>query len=70
MITRCATAKKVLRAFHACRPRLSVSCGRKVLTHWRCSGRRTSSIPTTFYATFTCRWGSRRVQGTYQQNTP
>ncbi|HUR86791.1 MAG TPA: hypothetical protein VMY78_15765 [Solirubrobacteraceae bacterium] len=68
--TRCTTARKVMKAFHACRSPQEAGCSRKVLTNWACTGRKTSSIPTLFYGTFTCKWGSRRVTGTYQQNTP
>ena len=68
--TRCTTAKKVMKAFHACRSAEGLRCTRKVLATWTCSGRKTAGIPTTFYARFTCGWGTRRVVGTYQQNTP
>jgi hypothetical protein len=67
--TPCTTAKKVMKAFHKCRSAASVTCSKKVLTRWTCTGRKTSSTPVLFYASFTCKWGSRRVTSTYQRNT-
>jgi hypothetical protein len=67
--TTCATAKKVMNAFHKCRSPKGYVCTRKVLTRWTCTGVRDSRIETTFYAHYTCTWGSRRVKGSYQQNT-
>jgi hypothetical protein len=66
--TSCRTAKSVMRSFHSCRPRTAVRCAGKVRRNWTCSGRRTSSIPGQFNASFSCRWGARRVTGRYQQN--
>lgn len=65
----CTTAKKVMKAFHRCRSPTGYLCNKKVLAHWTCSGRKTSSTPVLFYANFTCRWGARRVTSSYQQNT-
>ena len=67
--TSCATAKKVAKAFHACRATGSYRCTKRLLTHWTCAGRKDSSTPVLFYASFTCKWGTRRVASTYQQNT-
>jgi hypothetical protein len=67
--TTCATAKKVMKAFHACRSRTADSCSKKLLSRWTCTGRTTSSIPTQFNASFTCTSGGKRVRGTYQQYT-
>lgn len=67
--TSCATAKKVMYAFHKCRSQTAVGCSRKVLTHWTCRARKDSSTAEIFYATFTCTYGSRRVKSGYQQNT-
>lgn len=67
--TRCATAKKVMRAFHRCRSKSSYKCTKRVLRRWRCSSRKTSSIATQFNATFTCKWGKRRVRSSFQQYT-
>ncbi len=65
----CATAKKVVRAFHACRSSASVRCERKLLGHWRCTGRKESSTPIIFYGSFSCTYGKRGVRSSYQQNT-
>jgi hypothetical protein len=65
----CATAKKVMNAFHKCRSRTGYRCTKKVLRSWSCTGEKTSSIATEFDGSFTCSYGSRRVDGTYQQNT-
>ena len=67
--TSCATAKRVMRAFHRCRSRKGHTCTRKLVSHWRCTGRKTSSTATIFYGSFTCKWGARRVKSSYQQNT-
>jgi hypothetical protein len=68
--TACSTARKVMKAFHGCRSLTSYRCTKKVLTHWSCTGRKTSSATGIFTATYTCTWGKRRVRGTYQQNVP
>lgn len=68
--TTCATAKQVMKAFHSCRALTSYRCTKRVRTHWSCSARKTSSTTGIFYATFTCTWGARRVQSSYQQNVP
>ncbi len=65
----CTTAKKVMVAFHRCRSAASFTCKKKVLSIWACTGRRSSSTPLLFYASFTCRAGARRVTSSYQQNT-
>lgn len=67
--TTCATAKRVARAFHACRAAASFTCTKRLLAHWACTGRKSASTPVTFYASFTCTWGVRRVTSSYQQNT-
>lgn len=67
-VTSCSTAKKVMKGFHSCRSSKSATCSKKVRTNWTCSGSKTSNSSTLFYGKFTCKWGSRRVQGTYQQN--
>lgn len=67
--TTCLTAKKVMKAFHACRSKTSFTCTKRLLSRWTCTARKTSSIPTQFNASFTCKAGSRRVQSTYQQFT-
>jgi hypothetical protein len=67
--TACATARKVMRAFHACRATTAVTCSRKVLSSWTCTGRKTADTTTIFYATLSCRSGAKRVTSSYQQNT-
>lgn len=67
--TSCATAKKVMKAFHKCRSAADYQCKKKVLAHWTCTGRKDSSIAEVFYANFTCTWGKRAVKSSYQQNT-
>lgn len=67
--TSCATAKRVMRAFHRCRSKKRPTCTKKLVSHWRCTGRKSSSTATIFYASFTCKWGARRVKSSYQQNT-
>jgi hypothetical protein len=66
--TSCKTARKVLKSFHKCRAKRSAVCSHKIRTHWTCSGHRTSTSDTVFYGTFTCKWGNRRVKGSYGQN--
>jgi hypothetical protein len=68
-VTSCKTAKKVMYAFHKCRSKTRYTCTKRLLSHWRCTGKRESSIPTQFNASFTCKWGTRRVRSSYQQYT-
>lgn len=65
----CASAKKVVNAFHTCRSLASASCKKKLLGHWRCTGKKESSTPVLFYGTFNCTYGKRAVRSSYQQNT-
>lgn len=65
----CQTAKKVVNAFHRCRSTSSASCKKTLLSHWRCTGRKESSMATLFYGTLSCTYGTRRVRSSYQQNT-
>jgi hypothetical protein len=65
----CSTAKKVVDAFHRCRSTTSASCEKKLLAHWRCTGKKESSMPLLFYGTLACAYGKRRVRSSYQQNT-
>ena len=67
--TSCATGKRVIKSFHACRSVTGVRCSKKVLRSWSCTGKKTSTIPTQFDASVTCKYGTRRVDSTYQQNT-
>ncbi len=72
--TSCAVAVKVMVAFHRCRTDGGSSCRRRVLAHWRCSGRRGAlpplGQPTVFAGHFTCTSRGRRVRGAYQENGP
>jgi hypothetical protein len=67
--TTCTVAKKVMTAFHKCRATKAYRCTRKVLVHWTCTGKKSSTMPLIFYASFTCTWGPRRITSSYQQNT-
>ena len=67
--TSCATAKKVMKAFHKCRSAVDYRCATKVLARWTCTGKKDSSTAEIFYANFTCKWGKRGVKSSYQQNT-
>ncbi|MGH2944326.1 MAG: hypothetical protein ACRDLN_16300 [Solirubrobacteraceae bacterium] len=67
--TSCATARKVMHAFHKCRPKTGYRCTRKILSRWTCTGRKDSSTALILYASFTCKWGARRVRSSFQQNT-
>jgi hypothetical protein len=65
--TTCGTAKKVMYAFHKCRSRTAFRCTKKIESNWTCAGTKDDSAMGIFYATFTCKYGSRRVKSTYQQ---
>jgi hypothetical protein len=67
--TSCATGKRVVKAYHACRSVNGVRCTKKVLRSWRCTGKKTASIATQFDGSVTCTYGSRRVDSTFQQFT-
>jgi hypothetical protein len=69
LTTSCATAKRVMKAFHKCRSAADYRCTTKVLTRWSCTGKKDSSTAEIFYANFTCKWGKRGVKSSYQQNT-
>lgn len=64
--TSCATAVKIMKAFHRCRTEAGSGCTRTVLASWRCRGRRDASRPTS-HGTFTCSSGARRVRSGYRQ---
>jgi hypothetical protein len=66
--TSCRTGRKVVRAFHACRPGKSGYCHHRVLGY-SCSERRFDKIRTQYSSRVTCRNGGRVVKHTYQQNT-
>ena len=66
--TSCATGKRVIKSYHACRSVTGVRCTKKVRRSWTCTGKKTSTIPTQFEGSVTCKYGSRRVTSTFQQN--
>ena len=64
----CGKAKRVVKAFHACRYKKGKTghCART--KGYACSEHRTSS-PTQYDASVTCTKGSKSVKHTYTQNT-
>jgi hypothetical protein len=64
--TSCRNAKRLVRAFHACRPGKSGKC--PSVKGYSCSEKRTKS-PTQYYSNVTCRNGSKTVKHTYTQWT-
>jgi hypothetical protein len=67
----CAKAKKVVKAYHACRHEHGKAgkCARKVSGGWKCSDKRFDKIPTQYDAHMTCKKGTARIFSTYTQNT-
>ncbi len=65
--TSCGTAKRVARAFHACRSTTGTRCARRLAGSWRCSARRSVSAARLFDAELICRSGRRRVRSSYHQ---
>ena len=65
----CGEATKVALAFHKCRTKKGVSgrCVSKV-RKYSCTEKRTT-ISTEINGRVTCKYGSRKVELTYQQNT-
>lgn len=65
----CGEASKVAVAFHKCRTKRSVTgrCTSKV-RKFSCTEKRTT-ISTEINGRVTCKYGSRKVELTYQQNT-
>jgi hypothetical protein len=63
----CARAKRVVRAFHACRQGPRGRCGRRV-KGFRCKENRTVGTGS-FDSTVTCRRGGKRVRHGYTQWT-
>jgi len=67
----CAKAKKVIKAFNACRKAHGGAkgrCARRVLGY-RCSEQRGDSIPTQYTSTATCKDADRGVRFRYTQYT-
>lgn len=67
--TSCASAKKLVRAFHACRKAHGIKgrCTTRVLGY-RCTEQRTTTS-VQFSGKVSCKNGSRRVVHYYSQNT-
>jgi hypothetical protein len=65
--SRCAKAYAVLRGYHSCRAKTSITCNNTVRSHWHCTAAKTSSGTSAFLAKVTCKWGARRVYGEYEQ---
>ena len=65
--TSCSTGRRVVRAFHACRPGKAGHCRHRVLGY-SCSERRTVGR-ASYDSRVTCRNGSRVVKHTYSQFT-
>lgn len=64
--TSCRSGRKVIRAFHACRPGAKGKCGERV-KGYSCSESRFNKGPTSFDSNVTCRKGDRTVKHTYTQ---
>ena len=67
----CGKAKKVVKAFNACRKANGGAdgrCNRRVL-RFRCSESRFNRISTQYDSNVVCKRGAKRVTFTYQQNT-
>ncbi len=62
----CRRAKKLVKAFHACRPGKAGRC--PSVRRYSCSEKRTSS-PSQYYSTATCTKGSKKVTHKYTQFT-
>jgi hypothetical protein len=67
----CTTAKRLVKAFHACRRANGGVKGRceKRVSGYRCSERRGNSIPTQYSAKVNCRRSPRSVRFNYTQYT-
>jgi hypothetical protein len=66
--TSCRSGRKVIRAFHDCRPGKTGKCGSRVLGY-SCSESRFNKGPTSYDSRVTCRKGDRTVKHTYTQFT-
>lgn len=69
----CATGKKLVYAYYACRMRKGgrkASCSGRTINNLRCSERRNPDLETelVFSATVTCKKGTKKVVHTYDQN--
>jgi hypothetical protein len=66
--TSCRSGKRVVRAFHACRPGRRGRCGRRV-RGYRCREGQRDRSPVQYDARVTCRNGGNVVKHRYTQNT-
>jgi uncharacterized membrane protein len=66
--TSCKNGRKVVKAFHACRPGKKGKCDHAVLGY-SCTEKRYNQLSTTYDSKVTCKKGSRRVKHTYTQLT-
>ena len=66
--TSCRSGRKVVKAFHACRPGKKGKCTRRVLGY-SCSEKRFNKLSTTYDSKVSCKKGSRSVKHTYTQLT-
>jgi hypothetical protein len=64
----CGKAKRVVKAFHACRHQHGAAGHCKHVKGYTCSEKRTTG-PGQYYSTASCKKGSKRVKHTYTQNT-
>jgi hypothetical protein len=65
--TSCRAGRKVIRAFHACRPGKSGKCGG--VLGYTCSEKRYDKIKTQYSSNVTCHKGDKTVKHTYTQFT-
>jgi hypothetical protein len=65
--TSCRSGRRLIRAFHACRPGKTGHCAR--VSGYSCSESRYDKIKTQYSGRVTCRNGSRVVKHTYTQFT-
>jgi hypothetical protein len=65
--TSCRNGRKLIRAYHACRPGKSGKCSS--VKGYSCSERRYNKGPTSFDSDVTCRNASKTVKHTYTQFT-
>jgi hypothetical protein len=65
--TSCRAARKVIRAFHGCRPGKSGRCGG--VLGYSCSESRFNKGRTSYDSRVTCRKGGKTVKHTYTQFT-
>jgi hypothetical protein len=67
----CGKAKKVIKAYHACRHEHGKAgkCSRKVAGGWKCSDKRFDQIPIQYDANTTCKKGTARIFSKYEQFT-